>query len=615
MRRMIASFMILSSFTTAILYAQTSKDVQEVIQEDSKVEEKKKQKSSEVIWKPYVDNRDVYDSNFIWKKIEDKDNPDLENNNNLIINSPNYEIKESTYAQYLDLPLLDLGRSVPTANTLSKGDLQINFSQITPFKEAYYNDGTGNQNYSASISYGLTDSLMIEGFYSHSDDHLHKKIAKFNTPVANRWIIYGTSLTWQFIKNNDLLIALNSSVENWNIKSGGCNSYNCSTTSNNIFTDIKEEVINDNIVGSISLPIKYRLTNKIDFNLVPRYISLPSSQSKGSTSGNFYGSSFGVGTGLEYKLLKNIKSYGSLYFPVSSGYNNFDEHLSFKKKTIYNAGILYSLDSKIALEAGVTNAFGLSPSIGTLTLPSSDQLLYKTSLIYRPKKIDLPLKKLSKKNRLRLTGLSVSTAESLKSGEAYANYYLNNNGSWANKIVWGASDRFDFDISFSSIGQNLYSDKPFDGKYHDTDALFVRGGGKALFLSQMNGDFITSAARVSAGRLRGHGWLFTELINTYSFNDNFSLNLNPKISFSGIASPSAIGTSLNWQILQDISLIPEYNFSLNESTDNWTIAIRFTQFHNINLDVFTTNSLNFIDTGQLQRSDSNAYGFNIGFIF
>ena len=131
----------------------------------------------------------------------------------------------------------------------------------------------------------------------------------------------------------------------------------------------------------------------------------------------------------------------------------------------------------------------------------------------------------------------------------------------------------------------------------------------------MNGDFITSAARVSAGRLRGKGWLLTELINTYKLNDDLSLNLNPKVSFSGIASPASIGTSLNWQIHKDISLIPEYNFALKESTDNWTIALRFSKFRNINFDLFTTNSLNFIDTGQMQRSESNSYGFNVGFMF
>ena len=93
------------------------------------------------------------------------------------------------------------------------------------------------------------------------------------------------------------------------------------------------------------------------------------------------------------------------------------------------------------------------------------------------------------------------------------------------------------------------------------------------------------------------------------------MNLNPKISFSGIANPSAIGTSLNWEIIRGFSLIPEFNFALKESSDNWTMAIRITKLKNKYIDLYTTNCLNFIDTGQLMRSDEQSYGLNIGFIF
>ena len=622
MRGLILFFLIISSLPYSILKAQLNTDSLERKADYNKSRKKKKNESSDVIWTDVVEDNDTFEDQIIWEKFEDNEQLDLKKYNGYTFNESHKNIRKEAIQSYdyiynhmIELPLLNLGRSVPTANIVNEGDLQIKFTQISPLSKAYYGGGTGNQNYSVSINYGLTDSLMIEGFYSHSDDPLHKNINKYIGPVSNRWISYGTSLTWQFIRNNDLLVALNSSIENWNVKSGGCNLFNCTYSTNNIFTSNKEEVMNDNLVSSISLPITYKITNKLDFNLVPRAIFLPSNQSKGSTLGDFYGNSFGLGTGIEYKFLKNLKSYSSLYFPLSAGYNSFDENLIFERKTIYNAGLVYSLDTKIALEAGVSNGFGLSPSIATLTLPSSDELLYKASLIYRPNNLELPLKKTNKINRVRLEGLSVSTAESLGSGKIYSNYYLNNNGSWASKIIWGVSNRFDFDFSVSSIGQNSHSDKPFDRKYHDLDKLFVRAGGKAVFLSQGNGDLITTAARLSAGRLRGNGWLFTELINTYNINDNLSLNLNPKFSFSGIASPAGIGTSLNWQILQDISLIPEYNFSLKESTNNWTIALRFSKFKNINFDIFTTNSLNFIDTGQLQRSDSNSYGINVGFMF
>ena len=111
-----------------------------------------------------------------------------------------YEIEKiKRNNKFLEKNLLDLGRAVPKANTLREGDWQLRFSQVDPFKKAYYGGGTGNQNYLASITFGLNDFLMIEGFYSHSDEPLQEKIAKYDDAVSNRWISYGSSLTWRFI--------------------------------------------------------------------------------------------------------------------------------------------------------------------------------------------------------------------------------------------------------------------------------------------------------------------------------------------------------------------------------------------------------------------------------
>ena len=502
---------------------------------------------------------------------------------------------------------------MPTANVLNLSTYRFSFSQVSTIYSGKAG-GTGNQNYLASINYGVSDNLMLEAFYSHSDDALHKKITKYNDPVENRWISYGTSIKWKAINNNKFLIAFNGSIENWNVKSGGCNTFNCNSSSNNIFTSNVEEIINDNLIGSISIPITWKLSKKLDLNLTPRSTFLPSNQSKGGNSGRFYGNSIGIGTGVEYKFYEKLKAFSSIYFPFGPGYNSFDENLTFHRNNIYNAGIIYAIDKRFSFEAGLTNSFGMSPSIGILNLPSSDEILYKTALIYTPSNIDLPEKKTLIQERLKIGGLSVSNAEPINSGDIKVNYSLNNNGTWSNKTEWGASKKVSFDVAFSSISQDSILGKTKEVYYHDLNKLFVRGGAKANLISQSNGDFITSAARVSVGRLRGWGWLFTELINTYTINNKLSVNVNPKFSFSGIANPSAIGTSLNWQIIRGISLIPEFNFALKESSDNWTIAIRMSKFKNKYIDLYTTNCLNFLDTGQLMRANEQSFGLNIGFI-
>ena len=255
MKRLILSFLIASSLPSPILYAQDNPNTTEIKGDLNKI---KKSKSRKVIWKNVNDYNDHINRQLIWRKTEDKDNIDLNDTHN-------NKLSDQIYNHLLEFNLLDLGRSVPTAKNLSQGDIQIKFSQILPFEKAYYGGGTGNQNYEASINYGLTNSLMIEGFYSHSDDPLQKKITKYDDPVENMWINYGTAITWQAMNNKKILIALNGSIENMIVRSGGCNTYNCNTTSNNIFTSKKEEVENNNLIGSISLPITWKISKKLDF--------------------------------------------------------------------------------------------------------------------------------------------------------------------------------------------------------------------------------------------------------------------------------------------------------------------------------------------------------------
>mgnify|MGYP001316857229 CR=1 FL=1 len=142
---------------------------------------KSKNKNSEkIIWTDVINEENILNNKLIWEPVE---NPEEYN----YIDNPNYPsrnndfaiINEKLYEDQIGLISFDLGRSVPTAYTLNKGDIQIKLSQIAPINNSYYPGGTGNQNYLASINYGLSDRLMIEAFYSHSDDPLHKKIIKY----------------------------------------------------------------------------------------------------------------------------------------------------------------------------------------------------------------------------------------------------------------------------------------------------------------------------------------------------------------------------------------------------------------------------------------------------
>ena len=570
--------------------------------------------------------------NFIikWEKIEIKN--DAENQENKRFNikwekekigikqeifKSNFEkFKDLDYRRQINIPMLSIGKAVPTSNTLNTGDYQITFSQIAPIKSAYYGGGTGNQNYFGSIDYGVNENLTISGFYSHSDDPLHRQMKKSSYPIANRWSSAGLMFRWKKFNKENYKLAIDTSIESWDVKSGGCNTYKCDSTTKNIFNSSNKAVNNTNIIGSFSVPFTWILNKNTEISFVPRAIFLPSSQGNENGSGEFYGINTGFGIGIVHNPFQKIKTFNSIYFPIGSGNNSFNTNLVFQKEIIFTSGINFSLDTKTAFEGYLTNAFGESPSTSILALPSSNELIFGARVIYRPTNYDWSnINEEEKFSNYQLGGLSVANAYTINNGKSRIKGGIDSESTWWYRYDWGASKLFNIDLSLNSISQNSTTNNLFNGKYHDLNEIILRGGGTAKIFSQDRGDLITTSLRISAGRSRGWGWLFGELINTYKINNNLSFNINPKISLSGIANPSALGISLNSKILPGVYFIPETNISISESETNWTLALRFFPLENKFFEIYTTNSLSFIDTGQLMRSNKNSYGLNIGLIF
>ena len=560
-------------------------------------------------------NKNPIDSSIKWKKIIEMDGKEENNRNWTLSDLENdSDFLNEFYVNNIDVETIYLGNFLPTANTLRSGDIETSFTQVSAIKGAYYKGGTGNQNYIAKINYGLNDNLTISSFYSHSDDPLHVKINNLEKQPSNLWISYGAGFTWNSLISKNLKIALNGSLESWLVKSGGCNLYKCTSQSNNIFNTSINEVENNNLVGSVSLPITWNPTKRFELSLSPRAIFLPSSQGNDDGSGSFYGNTIGIATGIEFKPFKRFKLYSSSFIPMGPGYNSFDEDLTFSRKNIYSAGLNFSVDTKTAIEGSITNGFGLTPSTSILALPSSNQRLYALKIIYRPTNYAWNYTKPKEIKRSKFNGLSVSNAYIINEGKRRVQANLDSKGSWVSTFDIGLSESFNVDLSFSSIGQESNESGPFKDKYHNVDEYLYRGGGKIELFKNSSKSFL-SAVRLSAGRLMGNGWIFGELLNTYEVNDRTKFNLNPKFSLSGVGNPLGVGTSLHWEIIPGITLIPETNIALKESQNNWTLAVRISPFKGKFVDLYTTNSLSFIDTGQLLRSKEQSFGVNIGTIF
>ncbi len=557
-------------------------------------------------------------SPLIWEKIKEEDfdldlYKETEPKKPINIKEGLYTLWDINYREQIDASLLKIGNAIPTANTLKEGDLKISFGQISPIK-AGYAGGTGNQNYLGLIDYGITDKITISGFYTHSDDPLHKKINNLDVQPSNLWVSYGAELKLKTKLSENVNIALQGSIEKWDVKSGGCNLYRCTSKSNNIFNSSKNEVKNSNLIGSLSSPITWNITNPLEITLVPKAVFLPDKQGNNDGEGSFYGNNFGIGLGIAYKPLPKLKSFSSVYLPIA-GENSFDENLNFKKVGIYTTGIRYSLDPRITFESYISNGFGKTSSTGILSIPSANDVLYGGRIIYTPTNVASRKIKRKYENLNVFSGLSVSSPSIINTGKRRIRSSLNGMGSWWNRLDINVSNLFSFDFSVNTVNQNSQNTNVLSTKYHNPYEAMARAGGTALLFSQDRGDFLTSSFRLSAGRARGWGWLFAESLNSYEINNHLKMNLNPKYAWSGFGDAASLGASLNIVLTPGIVFIPETNIPLKESDQNWTIAIRFIPFKNKHIDIYTTNSLSFMDIGQFFKSEDQSFGLSVGSIF
>ena len=170
---------------------------------------------------------------------------------------------------------------------MQKGLWNIYGDQVFPISEGE-SGGSANQNYSIFFNSGLKDNMMLSTFFAITDDPLHKKISKTNSQPSNLWLNIGSAIKYKIFDGEKINFSLDTALEYWKVKSGGCNSGfgsiggNCSSKSSNIFNNNIEPVVNDNLIGSIALPTTYNFSKVFDLHLyqnthiyqIPKVISL-----------------------------------------------------------------------------------------------------------------------------------------------------------------------------------------------------------------------------------------------------------------------------------------------------------------------------------------------------
>jgi len=556
-----------------------------------------------------LENNESLSNSINWEKVTDQDYQFIEQSKNKLFFDS--KLEKLNYYQF-PFDFLSMGMAVPTAYTLNEGDFNLIFGQVFPLRKGF-DTSTSNQNYSINFNYGKSDRLMLSGYFSDSDDPLHNKILNLDKQPANKWNSYGIGSRWNILKRDKLKISIDKYLENWYVKSGGCNGVGCKTISPNIFDKTNNIFDNNNLISSISIPITLKINNKTDFTLSPKIVSLPSYQYHNGSNGKFYGFNYGLGLGASHDLYKKFKVYSSVFLPIGDSKNSFDNKLDFDKSLIYSFGLNYALDSKISFRTYLTNSFGSTPGTGILTIPSDNEILFGSQIIYTPSAVQIPI---IRKNydESYSDGLTLSKAEILDIGDSLYDFSIDNTGSYWVNFKKGISTKFNLIFNAGIINDNAFDNEKFSSNYLGLNNHNFRVGGKALLLSEKNGDKFTSSVIFSGGRSFGDSWpgyFFAEVANTKQLTNSLEFNLNPKVAFTGIGNPFAIGTGFMYKLNNRIYLIPETNIGLNEANTNFTFAIRLKPNRYKYIDIYTSNAYSLSDLGEILKSKSQNFGIRI----
>ena len=577
-------------------------------------------KANEIKWYVDEENEFIKSKELKWEKyFPDKIFKESGNDFSGDKFKKNYEIKNGLERENNRLKNNEfyyLGFAVPNAYVMNKKNFVIYADQLFPYSKSNSEKGTANQNYSVFLGYGISDKMTLIGFFSHSDDPLYSKINNVEKQPANKWISSGLGSRFNLFKSSKLLTSLDTSLETWFVKSGGCNGIGCKDNSSNIFDKSLNEFKNFNLIGSIALPSTFKVSEKTNLVFSPKIIFLPKEQFNENSSGGFYGLNSGIGLGFSHEFNNRFHIYNSTYLPLN-GKNYFDENLTYKKAIIYDFGFSYLIDSKVSFQSYLTNSFGSTPATGILTIPSNNNLIIGTRLVYKPNSLNFE-EKINPMNEYKFEGLSVSNTEIIQPGKVLIDFSFDKDAEIWTNITTGISRNFNFEISTGKSNLKSNKENYYSNTYIGSYLQNLRFGGKVLLIKQNDYLPFTSGIRMTFGRALGDTWpgyLFLENINTIKLFEKFRLNITPKIAWTSSGSPFALGSSLIFDINKKYSIILERNTALKNAESNLTSAFRISENPNKFFDLYVTNALNFNDIGELINAKKTYYGFKVGFKF
>ena len=592
---------------------------------------------AEVIKK--VDNK-----NKKWERIEKSNKPNLDNSiqweilennyNNNHYNHINWEIlSKSDYSTKEDIDskkifnnqyyrntsqdIYEISPSIPTNNFINSN----NFESKVEWKSTFGGGkagGTGQQNNLFRIIYGLNDMTQLTAYFAEADDNTYNYIKEKRSQYF--WQTYAISIKRKIFnfKDSGSSISFVTSLEYFRVSSGSKNT-------KSIFNEINDSFDKDKfgkILYSFSIPFTKTINKRLNYIMVPGFVSLPNKIGNRTFKNNYYGNNFYLANGITYKLFEDLTITGSFTNPFGPGTNHFDKNINYMNKPIYSIGLIWEINQKIGIETKLTNGFGSTPATGLLTLPSDNISLYSANIKYKPNGKDTYLKPLNERDKLISNGgITVNNALIPKDGSRQYNLNIDSKGNYFGTYSHSLSNIFQLEIinigSFKNANQNNYFPKALGDTYFNSNNFHIRLGGKFLIFSPQKDDSVWTAFRTSLGRDEdtNQGYIFSELINTYRMNNWIAANLSSKFFLSGSGNFSGIGSSLYINLSDKLQIIPEMNISIYNSELNNTLSFRYKLSQRKSADLYLSNAIGVQDLGTIVKDKDYKYGIKLNIIY
>ena len=604
--RLFIYLFIISQFLHIIgIFAEKGKE--ESIDSDSiqweKVKEDKSNNLKNIIWKPYYDN-----------------SSDLENNSKKkFLNTQKKKIIFINN-QKLNQELLQVLPHIPLNNFLKDGEYILSTNWVSAFSGGA-GGGTGNQNYAFKFDYGLSDDSLLSIYMSETDDPLYQLID--GEIIPNNWASIALGYKKKLFESENLKnsLSLKSSIEYWVVSSGSGGE----NSKKSIYNEIDNTTgldRHEKFIYSLSLPFTRKLNRKTNYSIVPGGTFIPDKIGDKNIGTNFYGNNYFLASSLKFDVASNVQLIGSYTYLFGPGHNNFNQNLIYNRVPIYSYGFNWSVNPIIGIEGKITNGYGNTPSTSLLTIPSDNKPLYYLSGVYKPFLEDTKFIPLNKRDNLLLFGgLTVDNALFPERGISQISFNYDEKGNLFTSYGYSLSNIFQLELEIGSFNNvNLVGNTNSDLKdiFLSNNNLHYRVGGKLLIFSPQKNDSFWLSLKTTVGRNdeSKQGYLFSELISTFRFNDRVVFNLSPKYLFSGVKSFGGFGFSSYINLFESILFIPELNTSFkNDSDFNSSLTLRYSFQQGKSVDLYYSNSVGIQDIGQLLEDKNHSIGIKLNFLY